>query len=528
MGIRESINNTAAKIFLGDRVKTLDALTNRVIDAYEKRPYMTNPEQFRAALEELDPQMIDLLVRQIENRGVSYMDYTNETIRLEVVRESREAYVWDVVTQAIVDLWTNYGFTANTEVVPDDDNAKKTWEEFWAEARNSTVLGQRSISVLSQETLVAGEIFFLVYINAATGDSTLRYLESEDVKEIIYADGDNKTPLYYVREYETANHEPITAWYPDWRATPDQLNAKKIPDGIINRAVSELREVDGFELGTTVKCIPVQHRKKGKSNRGWPLMTAGIAWSRAYKEFLQDRAAVSKAVATYVDKITAKGGQRAINAIKANLQSGLVTNPTMGYDNNPAPIAGSTWLQNEQLNRERMPLNTGAGDAEKDGAPMLAQAGLSGGVFSHYLGRGEAYRLATATSMEGPVLRNFNGYQLFWSSVWQDVCTVVLIAKEKYGNVSFDTYEAKVNLDPVILIDLTEIKSTGEMLDNFHDRGLVSTVEASKVANELLRVSLDKLGVQTAEIFDPEGTVPETEPGSADVEAGESQQFFRG
>lgn len=492
MGIIENINNAAARVLLGPQLKQAEYLMEQLIDVYNRRPYMRSPDELRTELSEFDDRMADLLLRQIDS--ASAIDYTSESIRLEIVRECRDAYVFDVVSQNVVDLWTNYGFGQNVEITPSDENAIDIWQEFWKSTRNSRVLGTRNIQVLSQEVLTAGEIFFVFYTNKIDGTVTLRYFESEEIKEIICDPDDRKVPLFYVREYTSDDMASKTIWYPDWAATDDQLAKIEVPTGVIRadqeRTVNLGNEEDIFQAGTDVRILHAAHRRKGKSKRGFPLMTAGVAWSRAYRDFLQNRAAVAKAVATYVDSITTKGGSRAVDALTRSLQSGLVSNPTRGYDNNPPPTAGSTWIQNEQLDRKRMPLSTGAGDAEIDGAAMIAQAGLSGTIFPHYLGRGEAFRLATATAMEGPTLRAFNGYQLWWSSVWSDIVAYV----EQQSGQEYEP-GAMITLDPVIQLEAEEINSTKEILYDTFDRQLIDQETAAKAAEQIIRVSLQRIGI---------------------------------
>jgi len=407
------------------------------------------------------------------------------------------------VTQNVIDLWTNYGFGVNISVTIDNEVYQKIWDEFWKADRNMPVLGTRNIYVMSQEVLVGGELFLLCFINRYSGEVTLRYLETEEITDVITSKTDRNVNLFYVRENFTDQDgipQNQTVWYPDALASKKELDDYELPSGVLRADKENAVTLDGgMEAGTDVRVIHIAHRKKGKSRRGWPLMTAGLAWSRAYRNFLQDRASVSRAVAAYVDKVTLKGGSRAIDAMVANLQSSLATTGTVGYETNPAAVAGSSWVQNQQVDRERMPLTTGAGDAEKDGAPLLAQAALSGGVYNHWVGRGETYRLATATSMEGPVLKNFNGYQLFWSSVWKDLVRVIINAMTKDNP---QEYNAQVNLDPVIAVDLTEIKDTGTMLNEFVDRMVIGQAEAQEAAKQLISVSLNKLGVDAAKVFE--------------------------
>lgn len=230
-------------------------------------------------------------------------------------------------------------------------------------------------------------------------------------------------------------------------------------------------------------------------------MTAGASWSRAYRNFLQDRAAVARSVAMYVDKLKVQGSSRAVDQIAARLQSSLVSG-TGAHDSNPPPVAGSSWVQNQSIDRERMPLNTGAGDAEKDGAPLLAQAGLAGRVFPHYLGRGEAFRLATATAMEVPVLKAFSRYQHFWASVWEDMAEIVLGKFQQYSGVTFETTAVDVSTQSIVQTDIKEVSSMLDSITSAAGAGVITGETAQIAATSLVKAGLVTLGVSDGSEFE--------------------------
>ena len=206
---------------------------------------------------------------------------------------------------------------------------------------------------------------------------------------------------------------------------------------------------------------------------------------RTYRDFLQDRRAIARAVATYVDKISAKGGSRAIDTIRRNLESAL-TSVSATMETNPPPVAGSTWLENEALERTRMPLATGAGDAEIDGNALIAQAGLAGGIYPHWLGRGEAFRLATATAMETPTFRKFRRYQLWWADVWEEMAKAVIALWERAAGGEAGEFTVNVNSGAILEKDVAVISKA---LADLGDRGYVPKPEAMQIALGLLDVA---------------------------------------
>lgn len=397
-------------------------------------------------LKELDSQTIDLLVRHAQDRELTrtWTPQEAELDRLRAVKESRHLYRYDVVSKRIIGLWTDFGYGKQMEVIPRDAGALAVWKEFVNAQRNAPILKPRRVHMLSDTVLMDGEIYLAFFVDKTTGDCTVRRINTDQITQLVPDVDDEDSILYYKREWtRTGETMPQVLYYRDWQAEEKDLAQIKLP--------VEARKADGEMSETDVVMMQIAHDEM--ANRGWPLMTAGAVWTRAYKNFLQDRAAVAKAVASVVDKLTAKGGSRGIEAIRRRLESSLM-NATSTYETNPPPVAGSTWIENEALSRQRMPLSTGAGDAQIDGAALLGMVGLSGGIYAHWLGRGEAFRLATATAMESPTYRQFLRYQAFWEDAWRDIAKVVFWAKTEYGAGSFEDEEVDIASDAIIQTDI--------------------------------------------------------------------------
>jgi len=214
------------------------------------------------------------------------------------------------------------------------------------------------------------------------------------------------------------------------------------------------------------------------------LAPAGAPWIRAHKKFRQDRAAVAATAAMFVQKIKHKGGSRAGNAFRAAMQSALSS--TNYVETNPPPVAGATWIGNEAVDLEKISnIGTAAGDAKSDGEQMLLMAGLAGGLFPHYLGAGDAYRLATATSMERPLLAQWGRFQLFWSAQFRTMCRIVLQYYEMFNETKFDTYNAEVSTDKLVEADLAQF--TDAMSKYFRDV-VNPQVELGVMDDEVLRI----------------------------------------
>ena len=408
-----------------------------------------------------------------------------------IVDESRRLYVWDVTTQYMIELWTDYGFGQKPDIVPRSPELRAVWDEFWNADENQYIFNERKLNELSNKLQVDGEYWFVQFISKLDGQSTIRIIETDDIKDIYYDNDDLAVPVYYKRQWWTTqyNSEEHTLYYRDYRATDEQAESVR---QIIKEQDSSAQFAEEQNINTDVLVFHVKFREI--EGRGWPFLTAGFAWSRGYKGFLEDRATINKAAASVVEKVKVKGGQRMVDYVKQSLQSSLV-NGSNRQERNPPPASGSIWVENQALDREWLNKPTNAADAEKDGIAILSQVALAGKIYPHYLGRGEYYRLATATAMEGPTFRSFQRYQSFWSSVWRTMVQMIAKAKEKYANANFNSMIVDVNTDRIIDTDVKEITSIMTGISDALTKGSIDPSVAINSQQALIRLAMQTLGV---------------------------------
>lgn len=468
----------------------MDEARERMLDvahayekAFERRAYYATGKEGQK-VEELDSRALANLRRRqwwIPIGQLQTDDEDEELRRTEVVPVSRRMARWNPLAKRIIATWTDYGHGQTIAITPEDDAVQKWWHEFWTATRNRPILGIRNVHERSNETLTDGEFFFVNFTDKSNGRVTVRTLDTLSITDFIHLPGDDQTILYYRRQWSDDAGQDHTLYYPDWLATEEQLEQANLPDD------AELAQAQDDAIDVDVMQVAAM---KSGTQRGWPLMAASTDYTRAYCDFLQNRAAVSSAAATYLDRVRVDGGSRAVSAVKQLLQSSLVDNPD-DWETNPPPAAGSMAITNKAVSWDRFNMATGASDAEIDGRMLFNMVGIGAGLFPHWLGMGEAFRLATATSMEGPLLRGFARYQLFWKSVWQDLFDHVLAMAEKYGSQTFENKTVEIALDPLLQTDLTELATA---------LGDLSGVEAVTLpARETTRLALQALKIEDVE-----------------------------
>lgn len=439
---------------------------------------------------EWDTQLADLIVRRMSSQDVRKIELDDKT-RMMVVEESRRLYVWDVITQYIIELWTDYGFGQKPDIIPDSDALKEVWNGFWGSQENQYIFNERRLNELSNKLQIDGEYWFVQFISKIDGESIMRIIETDDIRKTYYEIGDPSAPIYYKREWWTGEYksEHHILYYRDYRATDQQAIAMR------EIILEEDKDAEFAEEKNEETDVLTFHLKfRDINGHGWPFLTSGFAWSRGYRSFLEDRATINRAAAAVVEKVKVQGGQRMVDAVKQRLQSSLANNSSR-VETNPPPSTGSIWVENQALDREWMSRPTNAADAEKDGVAILSQVALAGKIYPHYLGRGEYYRLATATAMESPTYRSFNRYQTFWNSVWRTLVEMVALAKEKYGGMKFDTYKAEVNTDRIIDVSTKEIDEIMLAVSDAVVKGALSPDVATRTQESLIKTAIQSLGI---------------------------------
>ena len=493
--IRERIVN----LMLGPEKEQLRHVGQLLLEAYQQGPFEAPPEQLLAKLLEYDSQMVQDMVMELqwESIGGYGMDDEDRQRTLSV-KKSRRLWRYDPLFEHLVRLWTNYGFGESIELSTDDERAQAAWDRFWTSDENAAVLADDRIQSLSNDTLIDGEIYFVYFIAKQGGAVRIRVIDTDEIIETVTDPEDKTQVLFYKRMWRVGN-EDRTEYYPDWL-----VGLGENPEAQLEKAVlpANSKRADETNDQTTVVIQHVAHNKK-RSNHGWPLLATGAAWVSAHKRFREDRASVAAGMAMFIQKIKVDGGSRAVESIKAAMQSSLVTNRTGGYDRNPPAAPASTLVENESSTLEKLPMSTGAGDAQVDGNALLMMACLSAGVFPHYAGAGEAFRLATASAMEGPILRNWSRYQLFWSSQFRRMFRIVLMADEMGSSAKYESYKCEVSIDRLIEVDLPKVTTTVSAL--FKDvvgpgmeSGMIPKPVVQQIAGFSLRMILQALGAPDA------------------------------
>lgn len=429
-----------------------------------------------------------------------------------------------IAVQRLYVFGQDYNVTAKQEEIDD------LLTQFYDDTRNLAELtSQQAIGQKEVELMTDGNLFFVFFVNTATGRVRLRSIPFDEIDDRIANPDDAKEPWYYLRRWnETIINQtsgiqettPRAAYYPDWRYTP---TARPAVIGDIpvqwDRPVFHVR-VGGY----------------GNWKFGLSEIYDAIDWARAYKEFLEDWASIVRAYRKFAFQLSTPGGRTALGAAKTKLNAG----PLGGGAVDMPPSVGSTFISGPDVSLT--PVRTsGATVSAEDGRRLLLMVAASFGLPETYFGDASVGTLATAKSLDRPTelkmidrqtlwattLGAIHDYVLFWAvkapqgplrGLGRVVATVEdgQLAEQLVWNDGVEAHVV-VSFPPVVTDDIAQTVTAITQAATLGGSPLAGTIELPTLAGLLMSA----LGVKDSDeilagMF-PDGQAPETpEPGMAE------------
>jgi hypothetical protein len=319
--------------------------------------------------------------------GTSSMSDLNGASRADYIRKSRYLYNFDPLAKQAIRLWTDYTFGSGISWQSKDEDVKAALNKFWNNPKNRSVLSAKGQRKSSDKALVDGSVFFALFLGA-NGEVTIRWIDPLEITDMITDPDDIETVMYYKRVWTNTQNKSLTSYYRshtniDDKATPDSL---------------------GKSIQKTEDAIVYHVAMNTIGQWGNPLLLPVITWVEQYRLFLAARIAIVRALARFAWKNKVMGGTTAVAAAKAKTDGKY-------------PQAGSTWVENQGNNLD---------PAKDDGRMLKLQFCAGVGISEQYFGDIATGNLATAKTVELPMLKQFGSNQQIWSDVFQDIHNIVL------------------------------------------------------------------------------------------------------
>lgn len=400
----------------------------------------------------------------------------DEVQRKWLVWRSRRYYNLDPLASQAIAIWTNYSFGGGITVDAKDENTQAVIDEFWKSPANRRILSASGQIKSSNKLLVDGEVFFALFLGP--DGVTIRWLNPDEITEIITNPEDREDVRYYKRVWsDTRNHVHI-----DYYRSTSNKEDKPTPD-------ATGKEITSAAGGQPTEALIYHLAFNTIGQRGMPLLTPVLDWIQQYRRFLASRVAVMLALARFAWNKKVKGGSVSIAAAKDR------------YDQE-YPQAASVNIENEGTTLTPIKTDTGAKNAYNDGRQLKLQVAAGTGIPEQYFGDISTGNLATAKTVELPMLKQFQAYQTIWADAYEDILNVVM----EHENVPENKRTIDIDFPPIAPKDAKEAaEAMVQLLQAFPE--FSGADEVKQVAlqnmgiNNIVEV-LEKLKDQTEEIGD--------------------------
>lgn len=464
-------------------------------------------------------------------------------IRKDALIASRYYRQRDPLYGRAIRLARNYTFGRGISWRAKDEKVGEVIQRFWDDADNrllTRAAGQWELSDRLQED---GEQFFPVFVNAYDGGVKISIVEPEEIERIITHPESKYKPLYYERQWTSQEFnwesrqyggtQTITDYYPDWNVpetqlpdTPEHSRANaQIALMSCEHCGTVLREVARDDcpgcgaqivevysgskdpMGTGHSTVAVygdagemltyvymtQLKAGGRGLRGLPPYYSGLTWVKGYKGFMEDRATMTLAAATFAFRQKIKGNIVAARRL-ASQWGNTVLGRYGGTGGKERREGAQTIIENEAVNLEQVQFDTRAGNAYQDGRMLRQQVSAATDITEPDLtGDPSVGNLASMTAMNGPQLKGFESWQQLFKDFYSGVFDFVIRMAVLHGDLKLTDKQGQkrdltveVDFPPIVQKDLPQIIGAVASLINAQATGGREYVPPRRLAAYIL------------------------------------------
>jgi hypothetical protein len=377
---------------------------------------------------------------QLEMLGWTALDYASgygagHEARIEyrrrLARQAHVAWMSDPMAAAAVDLMNDFVFGRGMpKPTARDDQVQKVIDEAWTDPVNEAVLTDPDAQVaLGTDLCLQSNLFFLLFDSGSDGKIQLSLLDHNTVTAGV-KDTDNRfMVLYYLaatvdQEWDYALDGPAVTkpedmkklYYEHWQNVE---NAEKAASE--GRRRTPLVKPPANKIGDG-RVFHVAVNRRSEMIFGMPTIQRTLRWYNAFNDFMSARVDMAIASAALIMKQQVKGtptqlaqmARQSLNVLAAQdattaVGPGGVPTPAAGSPwpgiGLPPPPAGSVVTENESVTHSAFRLDSGSGDAQQNAMSLRAQISAATRWPQSYYGDPSSSNLATATSLELPVLK---------------------------------------------------------------------------------------------------------------------------
>lgn len=387
-----------------------------------------------------------ILRRELEDLAYTTLDYFggNEQdlraiARRKLVQQARIAWQADPQIGAVVDLYND--FTLGRGVPKPkarDPKVQEALDEAWDDEDNKLVLTTYEAQLtLNTDITLQSNIFILAFFEGDDGKVKLSMLDHDSVESIISDKDNRRKHLWYLSrlrnnewDYHTHTSKPSVPIREDQRL--------KYFQHWENEPASEQKpEANWIGKG---RVYHVAINRTGEMKFGHPTLHRVLRWSSAFNSLMEARVDLAKAAAALVMKRKIKGTKSQVEK-QATQALSRTSQLARSVDIDGEEIlrgprgSGGVLTENEGVEHETFSLDSQAQNANTDGQMIRSQISAGGRFPQHYLGDIGSANLATATSMELPVLKAIESRQEIVEGIFRWFCDLVIDRAIKKGKL---------------------------------------------------------------------------------------------
>lgn len=368
-------------------------------------------------------------------------------------------------------------------------------DDFWKHPRNRktfSIMGQQESS---NQLLTDGEIFFALFPPSDDSDVThiRRLPDCLEVRAILTNPEDYQEIQYYYRTYTPVGGAMKHVLYPDY--TMRQL----YPEG--NYPAPDPQQMKSYGIPSNAITDPtcfVYHAKyRSTGMRGIPMIAPAMGWSKAHKEFLEDRIALNRALARFAWFRKIKGAAASVAKFALNQPNAGPSDMSRLPFNQPA---GGIMTTNGAVDWQPVNAQSGGGSAAVESRQLKLQVAVAMGLAEHMLADGGNANRATATVMERQVQLRFQDYQNLWKEAYEAM-------------FAFEMSEQGYEFDP----DIVNVTAPA-ILENDPVSLATAIVQLAQVMPELKVSEFYARALESLNIEDTQDIVPAIEKRAGEIQ----------